>query len=229
MKKNNEIKQIEVKESMIAALAHEIKNPLNSIKGANKFLHDKYKSNREILEFTGLIENEILRLERYLNEFMSFSRGIKLKLKTIDMESYLKGIVMMAKYGFKGEIKVIKKKEKFPSVMIDPELFRQVIDNLIINAKDALNEKDNPEIKIIINYDKKFFLIEIYDNGCGISKENLKKIFMPFYTTKTNGLGIGLSICNAIIRKHGGCIKADSIKNRWTKFSIKIPYIKRCD
>ncbi len=229
MKNNSELKQIEVKESMIAALAHEIKNPLNSIKGANKFLHDKYKSNREIREFTGLIENEILRLERYLNEFMNFSRGIKLKLKPVDIESYLKGIAMMAKYGFEGEIKIIKKKEKFPSVMLDPELFRQVIDNLILNAKDALNKKDNSEIKIIINYDKKYFLIEIYDNGCGIPKKNFKKIFLPFYTTKANGLGIGLSICNAIIKKHGGYIKVASIVNRWTKFIIKIPHIKRCN
>lgn len=223
MNKNNKIRQIEAKETMIAALAHEIKNPLNSIKGANKFLHDKYKSIKEVYEFTGLIENEILRLERYLNEFMSFSRGIKLKLRPVDIENYLKGIIIMAKPGFNGKILINKRKEKFPLIMLDPELFRQVMDNLILNAKEATDNKENSEIKITIDYNKEYFILEIFDNGCGIPKENIKNIFLPFYTTKANGLGIGLSICNAIIKKHKGQIKVKSSARKWTKFIIKIP------
>ncbi len=223
----NGLKQIEAKESMIAALAHEIKNPLNSIKGANKFLHDKYKFNKEIYEFTGLIENEILRLERYLNEFMSFSRGIKLRLREVDLENYLKGIILMAKHGFKGDILIKKKKDKLPLFVADPELFRQVLDNLILNAKDAVSKKNNPKIEIIIDYNGKYFIFEIFDNGCGIKKNNLKKVFLPFYTTKSNGLGIGLSICNAIIKKHNGQISVKSVEKKWTRFIIKMPYIKR--
>jgi signal transduction histidine kinase len=225
-KNSNYLKQIELKENMIAALSHEIRNPLNTIKGANKYLNEKFKDIKEINEFTEIINNEILRIERYLNEFISFSRGIKLKLKTVDPVQYIKGIVLLAKYSFNGKIYIIEKKQKLPDITIDVELMRQVLDNLILNAKEAVNEIKNPEIKIILNCDNKFFYIEVVDNGIGISKENLKKVFYPFFTTKPNGLGIGLSICKAIISRHGGNIYLKSNKRAGTTFTIKIPILK---
>lgn len=224
-KNSNYLKQIEVKETMIAALSHEIRNPLNTIKGANKYLNEKYKDIKEVKEFTEIINDELLRIERYLNEFISFSRGIKLKLKKVDPVQYIKGIVMLAKYSFNGKIYIIEKKQKLPYITIDVELMRQVLDNLILNAKDAVNEVNDPEIKIILNCNNKFFYIEIVDNGIGISKENLRKVFYPFFTTKPNGLGIGLSICKAIISRHGGSIYLKSGRNG-TSFTIKIPFIK---
>jgi signal transduction histidine kinase len=224
MKKKKRVEQADRTERMVAALAHEIRNPLNSMKGASQYLHDKYSGTPEIGEFTSIIISEINRLESYLNEFLNFSRGIKLKLRQTDIEIYLNGIVMIVKHGFPSEIKIIKKKTSFPKIMIDQEQFRQVFVNLFSNARDALKCTLDPVCQVILDSDKKNMLLTVRDNGCGIPAGKLNQIFTPFYTTKDNGLGIGLSISRSIAVRHGGKISAKSAPGRGSAFMISLPF-----
>jgi two-component system nitrogen regulation sensor histidine kinase GlnL len=213
-------------QTMIAGLAHEIKNPLNSIKGASEYLNKKYYDIEAVKEFTDIIIKEIERLDKYLNEFLSFSRGVKLKLEKVNVENFLSGIIMTVKHSIPSEIRISIEKN-LPCIYIDQEQMRQVIVNLLSNAKDAIKKINNPEINLKAWKDKRKIYISIIDNGTGIKKEDLNSIFLPFWTTKENGLGLGLSICKSIVEKHKGTIKVKSYLEKGSEFIISLPFIKR--
>lgn len=221
------LNDIDSKETMIAAVAHEIKNPLNSIKGANQYLHDKYKSTQDIYEFTGIVVEEINRLERYLNEFLSFSRGVKPHMKKHDIQSFATGILMITKHNFPYGIKIISEKPKLPDVYMDAEQMKQVMVNLLNNAKDATRGKSSPRVEIRLSNDENYVYIRVADNGCGISRKDLSRISTPFFTTKKEGMGIGLAISRSIVKKHGGDLSIESKLNKGSVFTISIPVEKR--
>ena len=208
--------------TMVAALAHEIKNPLNSIKGASQYIFNKYQEKKDIKEFMGLIIDEIDRLDRYLNEFLSFSRGTELRLKKSNILNYLTGVVMVSKHSFPCEIRIIPKKNNIPLVYIDHEQLMQVMLNLMSNAKDAIKDLKNPKTEIIVDYDSRYVYLTVKDNGAGISKANQKKVFMAFYSTKETGIGIGLTICKTIVKKHKGTIKVKSAPGKGAAFTVSI-------
>ena len=210
-------------ETMVAALAHEIKNPLNSMKGAGQFLKDKYSSNPEISEFSSIILDEIDRLERYLNEFLSFSRGTRLAVKPTNLYNYLNGIIMTFKHNMPCEIKFSVKKRDIPDIMMDQEQFRQVLSNIFANAKEAMSGMLTPYVEMILDSDDKNALITVKDNGPGISRKDLQNVFMPFYSKKESGLGIGLAISRTIIKRHGGDIKVRSSLNKGAAFTVIMP------
>ncbi len=212
---------------MVAALAHEIKNPLNSMKGASQYLHDKYSGQDEIKEFTGIIIDEINRLERYLNEFLSFSSGLGLKPGKVKLENFITAILMMVKHGFPADIKVTIRKNPMPEVYMDQEKMRQVMVNFFSNSADALRGVKEPKAEVILDADNRNAYITLKDNGTGIKAKDLKHIFEPFFTTKVSGLGIGLSISNAIVKKHGGLITVKSRPAISTEFTISVPLEKR--
>jgi signal transduction histidine kinase len=218
---------IDSKETMVAAVAHEIKNPLNSIKGANQYLHDKYKNENDIREFTAIVIEEINRLEKYLNEFMSFSRGVRPNLKKQSINNFLTGILMLVKHSFPYGIRVVAESEKIPDIYMDAEQMRQVLVNLINNAKDATHGRPNPRVEVRLGADEKHVYIRVKDNGIGIDKKELPKIFTPFFTTKKEGLGIGLAICKSIVKKHNGELSVESEKGKGSVFTISLPVEKR--
>jgi len=223
-KKQGSVKFAEANtELMLAALAHEIKNPLNSIKGAGQYLNDRFGGNPEIKEFVSLIITEIDRLDAYLNEFLNFSRGTKLNLKPVNPAAFINGVIMLVKHGFKCEIETdfTGREHSLPDAMIDPEQMRQVIVNLLTNARDAAG--DDARIKISCGKKGKNIFFSVSDNGKGISKALMKHIFTPFYTTKEKGMGIGLSICRAIVAKHGGKIRVKSEPGFGTAFTVLVP------
>lgn len=226
-KKSAHLEQHARTQRMVAALAHEIKNPLNSMKGASQYLHDKYSGKNEISEFTGIIIDEINRLERYLNEFLSFSQGMSLKLGQVNLKNFITAIVMIVKHSFPADIKVTIKKDPMPEVFMDQEQMRQVLVNFFSNSGDALRGVKDPSAEVILDADKKNIYISLKDNGPGINAKDLKHIFEPFYTTKDTGLGIGLSISNAIVKRHGGKITVKSKPGKHTVFTVSVPLEKR--
>ncbi len=226
-KKSAHLEQHARTERMVAALAHEIKNPLNSMKGASQYLHDKYNGQNEISEFTGIIIDEINRLERYLNEFLSFSSGMSLKLGKVRLENFITAILMIVKHSFPSDIRATIKKTPMPEVYIDQEQMRQVLVNFFSNSGDALRMVKNPKAEVILDADKKNAYITLRDNGTGINAKDIKHIFEPFFTTKDTGLGIGLAISNTIVKKHGGRITVKSVPHVSTEFTISVPLEKR--
>ena len=109
-----------------------------------------------------------------------------------------------------------------PELDLDEKLLSQVMINLIQNSIEAMSETKDKKLCVSTICDSEGVRVEITDNGKGIHPEDIDKIFLPFYTTKLNGSGIGLSLAKQIIRLHGGSIETSSIENNKTSFTIEI-------
>ena len=189
---------------MAAGIAHEIRNPLTSIKGASNLLSDEVKSFDlpRVKEYHDIIREEIDRLNHILLNFQYFTRPLKIEKELIPVNEIIRKTVRLAETA---PATIAIKQElsgNSPKIMADASLLRQVFLNLIKNAEEACG----PEGELVIKTESlpPWFMISFSDNGPGISAENLKRIFEPFFTTKSAGMGMGLAICRRIMLAHGG-------------------------
>jgi two-component system nitrogen regulation sensor histidine kinase NtrY len=113
--------------------------------------------------------------------------------------------------------------QNIPEMNIDPELTEQILINLINNATDALTDQAHPSIELSVVFGNDLAVIKVLDNGTGIPPETLPKIFIPFYTTKKNGSGIGLSLAKQIMQLHKGSIAVHSEAGTGTLFCLSFP------
>lgn len=210
-------------------LAHEIKNPLASIKGAAQIIRDEADEKSDISECSEIIVNESERLSKLVNTFKYLQPSNKDSFERVNInESISYSIDICNKDIKKNKIPIFfEPSPDFPSFLGNKDLAIIVFINIIKNAYDSI--KNDGDIKIIIKSDKgykinkkNFVIIEIIDSGDGIKTENLKNLFKPFFTTKKQGQGIGLFVSQKIINKFGGYIEAKSDKKN-TTFSIFLP------
>jgi signal transduction histidine kinase len=213
---------------MSAKIAHEVKNALYAIgNAANYLIHNI--DNELVREFSGIIKNEVNRLNELTVSFLNFSKLIEPKFEKGNLNKEVKHSVELLRDDFEEEgIKVIYNfDEKIPDFKFDKNLIRQVIFNLVLNALDALKEKKSSEkyLKISTRYIKrkndKIVLLSVEDNGIGIKEEHKEKIFKPFFTTKQKGTGLGLPMVYKIIYSHNGIINMHSVYGEGTKFEIE--------
>ncbi|MEH7442112.1 HAMP domain-containing sensor histidine kinase [Bacillus sp. JJ1122] len=212
---------------LAAGLAHEIRNPLTTIKGFIQLLKPEMQTIGKS-EFADVALEEINRANGLLSEFLSiFKPGSSGKNK-ISLNSFTKAIINL----FKSEalLKQIELMVKVPDVEVfvwaDEKQLKQVALNLLKNAFEAIEESDvdRGEIAIAVRKFNGFAKFSVIDNGAGLAKTEAEKLFTPFYTTKENGTGIGLVICKQIIEDHGGRLKVRSKLGR-TMFSFELPSI----
>lgn len=208
-----------------AGVAHEINNPLNFIKGGVEILEDGLKEEKE-LRFEAqpsihVIKEGLNRATVIVNSLNHFSRSTESMNEKCDINEILNnGLVMLQpKLKYKGEVT----KELSPEELIitgNEGKLHQAFLNILANAEQAISK--NGHVSVITKKLKKRIVVEIVDNGTGISKENLKKISDPFFTTKPagKGTGLGLSITYKIIEEHGGKINVTSRQGKGTKFAI---------
>lgn len=197
---------------MGATMAHEIRNPLGIIKSTSDVLRERYENPEKPDELFSYINDEIKRLNRLVNDFLSLSRE-----PVLNADDYnLKDIISMAIRSFetenRGRINIDLKAEQEITVSCDRDLIHRVILNLLLNASQAI-ESNNGEIRIQLLRErirtKYFACVQVEDNGHGF-KDDTQNIFEPFYTTKTKGTGLGLAVSRNIIEKHGGRIEAEN-------------------
>ncbi len=199
---------------MAATVAHEIRNPLGIIKSTADVLREKYHSGDEPDELFGFINDEVQRLNRLVNDFLTLSREPKLNR----VDENLIGIVENAIRQFKAEpdenIRVEFRATTNKAVVnCDRDKIHQVLLNLLLNARQALEKSENGQIKVELSAEKikgkEFAKVEIADNGPGLPGDS-DEIFDPFYTTRTKGTGLGLAVSRNIIELHGGRIEAEN-------------------
>ena len=208
--------------TMTAGIAHELRNPLTAINMKTQLIlkrDDKYNLNpfaKKAIEDIGELTS---RGSAIIDDIINFGKNMKIVFSLSNPEEVVNSALELVEYKKKDTIVEINSTTK-KSILCDRIKIEQVLANLISNAYDAVNSDG----KIIINIseDKKYIIVGISDNGSGISKENIKKIFEPFYSTKPSdkGTGLGLSICHNIIKKHKGYIKVKSEVGKGTTFSI---------
>ncbi|MFA5011906.1 MAG: ATP-binding protein [Ignavibacteria bacterium] len=210
---------------LASGVAHEIRNPLNTIIMISQRLEREYKYKINSEDFSSLLE--ILRSESYrvnsiVEQFLRFTKPAKLMIAEYDVNEFLTEIIKIAEVQtINKTIKIQAKINEYKKISFDYQQMKQVFINLIRNAIDA--SQNNGEINIEFTSSNKGNVFTICDNGSGITKENIKKIFDIYFTTKKNGTGMGLSIVRQIVLQHNGTIEVESEINRGSKFIITIP------
>lgn len=211
---------------LISGLAHEIKNPLTSMKGFADLMEERKDDPEFIQKFARIIPVEIARLNHLLEQLLSFSKP-NLGLTTdVDMKKVVDQVVDILEFNArKNGIRLINEVHFSVLVSGNEELLVQIFMNLILNAIQALMEDENGSkmIKISAEQTETHVKFNIWDNGPGIPKEKQKSIFNPFYTTKPKGTGLGLSITHRLITEHGGEIVVESEKGSFTLMQLLFP------
>jgi two-component system, NtrC family, sensor histidine kinase HydH len=209
---------------LAAGVAHEIKNPLNSIGITVQRFEKEFLPNANGEEFPGMIKimkSEIERVSSIIDQFLTFAKPRKPELKIIESSDLLKEVYdLFHSCALKDNINfLINTKEA--SINADSSLLKQALINILQNAFESV--VSGGEIKMKSQIDNRTLVISIIDNGAGISDENIGKIFNLYYTTKQAGSGLGLSIVNQIIAEHNGNISVESKPGEGTNITIKIP------
>ncbi len=209
---------------LASSFAHEIRNPLNTISMIIQQIAFSEKMSDDEKEMIDIIKKEIERLNSIVKEFMEVSTTPDLKLEKTKISSFIKDIELFYKRGFKDDSKKIKLTiENDFFAEIDVRKFKGVIINLIQNSFEA-NAKT---VEIVVHKYENMGIIEIIDDGVGMSKEEKERAFDLYFTTKTEGSGLGLPYVQRMVSLHGGFVKLETEKGKGTKFQIYLPLKER--
>lgn len=209
---------------LAAMLAHEIRNPLGGIKGFASLLQRDLKEQPHLQQMTEFIIEGTDNLNNLVSQVLNYSRPFKANFVNTNILSILYDLQkhLRADKILESDITIeIKTKLKELSFPVDPLLFKTAILNLIVNAIQAMPEGGRIIIEVTKN--QEMACIKIRDTGHGISKENLKKLFSPFFTTKPNGNGLGLCEAHKVVQAHAGRLEVFSEVNKGTQFIIELP------
>ncbi len=209
---------------LAGGVAHEVRNPLNSINMIAQRLEKEYSKKVNTEEFktlSSVLKNESTRVNKIIEQFLKFARPPKLNIREVSVKDFLKEVKMITEIIAKEKgININYKLENESNIKIDSEQMKQVFINLIQNSIDATESGGEIEIFYKKKNGKNIFIIT--DTGVGIPEEQLNKIFNLYYTTKSGGTGLGLSIVQQIVTSHNGNIKVESTQGKGTKFTIEI-------
>ncbi len=210
---------------LASGVAHEIRNPINSIGMIAQRLRREFEPKEDVNEYGSIIKvlkDEVDRINKIISQFLNYARPIELQKKKVNVKEFIEAIYLL----FSEQAKVkninfeIMNNEKIEAVF-DPELIKQSMINLVQNAFDAAGAGGNVAIKNSLTDSN--LLLKVADNGAGIPDENKKKIFDLYFTTKKEGNGLGLSISQKIITEHDGYIKTENNFPTGTIFTIILP------
>ncbi len=231
-----EEKEMEAWQQLIRVLTHEIMNSITPISSLASTVQTILKNNLEeqtnldsetfddINSAVNTIQKRSEGLIHFVNSYRNLTKIPKPNFQIFQIISLFNRInnlmgSELKKLGINFHVSLNPKSLELTA---DPEMIEQVIINLIINAKQSLESKEDAEINLIASLDERGkILIRVIDNGPGIPEEVLEKIFIPFYSTKKNGSGIGLSLSRQIMRVHGGNIRVTSKPNEETVFTLR--------
>jgi signal transduction histidine kinase len=218
---------------LAAGVAHEIRNPLTSIKARLFTLNKAIKATPSAVEDAGVIEREIDRLEHIVRAVLSFARPAEPKQQLMPATALLQDVQeLMSAQLSKTNVELTMEASGEPMIQVDPSQLKQVLLNLVQNAADSIEEHGRIVLRAAVgraNLDGRpadVAVLEVQDNGKGISVEAQKRLFDPFYTTKPSGTGLGLSIAVRIIERHGGTLRYETKVGRGTTFGILLPLKK---
>ncbi len=203
-----------------ASLAHEMRNPLTSIKGYTQYLQMMLTDRKDLQEELNTITNETDRLDVMLSNFLRFAKPDIPKKESSDLNALISYVLNFMKAEIPDNITIKEDYNEIPKVMIDLSQFESVFINLFINAIHAMPDGGTLNIKTHYSNKRKMVIVEVSDTGIGIPQDFADKIFMPFSTTKSDGTGLGLAICNRIIDAHNGIIEVESQEGKGAKFTI---------
>jgi PAS domain S-box-containing protein len=210
---------------LAAKMAHEVRNPLSSIKGAAQLMRNEYSHPGPVQEFLDIIIDEVNSLSRITNDLLEFARPMQMDLRSVNLNNLVERTLhFMAGYLQDHRVTVVFEPDaEVPVILADQRQLEQAVRNVIINAEQAM--PDGGELTIVTRFDadNPSVTVSLSDTGVGIPSGKIEEIFQPFFTTKTKGTGLGLAIVRRIVENHGGLIEVGSRVGKGTRFSITLP------
>lgn len=222
---------------LAAGVAHEVRNPLSSIKGFATYFKERYGDIPEDQQISDIMIQEVDRLNRVVGELLEFARPVFISRKQVEMMPFIENSIKLIELKAKeSNIHIVSEiphdtsgpdNHSNPDIIdtcgLDPDRINQVLLNLYLNAIDAMDQEGTLSVKVFRPENKHCLSIQIADTGCGIKKEDLDQIFDPYFTTKSSGTGLGLAISHNIIEAHNGEINIESTPGEGTMITITLP------
>jgi two-component system sensor histidine kinase HydH len=210
---------------LAAGVAHEIRNPLSSIKGFATYFKQRYPDRTQDQQTADIMIQEVDRLNRVVGQLLEFAGPVPVKPKPVSLQALLDdSIKLVADRAAENGISIrTQNNAQRDEVRIDPDRINQVLLNLYLNAIDSMEHGGELKVEIFSSAQRRDVVIEVSDTGSGIRREDLAKIFEPYFTTKSTGTGLGLAIAHNIIEAMGGKITVESKKEVGTTFTVAIP------
>lgn len=208
---------------LAANIAHEIRNPLSSIKGAAQYLRREYSEQVVLGEFLDIIIEEVNVLNGITTEFLEFARPPKMNVQDVDINTVVARTLqfMQSETDSQNIRTVLSLGTEIPCIPADERQMEQVFRNLFLNAIQSM--PNGGSLIVRTSVDGGTVLVSVCDEGIGMERDVVDQIFVPFFTTKTKGTGLGLSVVLKTIESHGGKISVDSIPGKGTGFNISLP------
>ena len=217
-----------------AGIAHEIRNPLAGIKTSAQVLEESFSPNDFRSQLVSRIVKEIDRSNELLKKFFKFAKPSRPQQEFVDIEKIIEGVHLLLVSRMKK--RKIKFKSEYmpelPKVFVDESQLEQVIVNLMLNAMDSIDSSGEINVKTNLTEmssvsdklnDKEMVLVQIMDTGKGIKDEIIEKIFNPFFTTKNEGIGMGLAISSRLVEENGGRLEVKSEIREGANFLLYLP------
>jgi signal transduction histidine kinase len=215
------------------AIAHEINNPLGIIAQESSWIGhllqtsgmEQSKEIQDCRESVQFIVQQVDRCKEIIEKLIHLARRGEPVAQSVDINGIIREMATLVRRDRSGKnIEIgLDLRENLPAISSDGPMLRQVILNLLVNAVQAVGDCGN--ISVTSRYADDYIEVSVEDNGCGISPEDLHKVFVPYYSTKIKGdsLGLGLALCRSMIEMLGGRITVSSEKGVTTKFTIQLP------
>lgn len=213
-----------------AGMAHEIRNPLNSISLFAQVMSAGLENEPEMQSYSDKIIGEVERIDAILVKLLSTSKRSPFQLRTIHMDDVIEKSLQPFLEQMRAQGVVLKKQisQKTPSILADADELGQIFSNLFANALFEMNQcemKQGGTLSVSLEHDDKDILVMVSDTGGGIPEEHLNNIFDPFFTTKERGTGFGLSVVLRIVKTYAGRINVESEPGQGTTFKIWLPLV----
>jgi two-component system sensor histidine kinase HydH len=209
--------------SLAAGVAHEIRNPLSSIKGFAVYFKERLSGNTEDEQTADIMIAEVERLNRVISQLIEFARPLELKLERIQFLDLINhAVALISTEAQKKQIEVtVDIAQDLPDLEADPDKIKQVLLNILLNSLAAMNKEG--KISINVMPQKNNIAVIISDTGAGIEQTDLPRIYDPYFTSKPAGSGLGLAVVQKIMEAHGGTIKIQSAIGKGTTAFLNFP------
>jgi two-component system sensor histidine kinase HydH len=210
---------------MAAGVAHEVRNPLSSIKGFATLLGSRFPKESEEGEAAGLLVSQVERLNRSITELLTYARPLPLAVAEVAIEPFIEDSLKLIQSDAREmgvavhhEITLARKQ-----VRLDKDRLNQVLLNLYLNSLQAMEHGGELRVSVREGDSPDTVEITVRDTGCGIAEDILERVMDPYFTTKPEGTGLGLAMVYKIIDEHGGTIKIASKEGEGTTVSMVLP------
>lgn len=208
-------------------IAHEVRNPLNFLSLSIDYLKEKYipaegERKEKFESLISSIKQEIERINKLVGGFLDYGRPLRLNLQEVDVNDLIEEVMALVQAkAEKDGVEINRQHELLPRLSLDPELVKTCIFNIILNSFQAMQNGGRLTVSTKVSDNRVYIIIE--DTGSGVSRENLSKLFDPFFSTKESGLGLGLTTTKRVAEEHSGKVDFQSIEGKGSIVTISFP------